>query len=147
MMSAMLRELLPPDTGLAFEAMRALRAHHADREAWVARVDERQRPDGYRLVAAFADGPEAVAVAGFRLGHNLAWGRFVYVDDLSTMPSARGQGHGEALLRWIFDEAGRLGCDEVHLDSGSVPERYAAHRLYHRVGMNITSHHFARPAG
>ena len=138
----MVRELLPPDTGLAFEAMRALRTHYTDRDAWVERVDDLQRPDGYRLVAAFDAGEEAVAVAGFRLGHNLAWGRFIYVDDLSTLPVARGRGHGEALLRWIFDEAQRLGCDEVHLDSGTVPERWAAHRLYHRVGMNIHSHHF-----
>ena len=138
----MVRELLPPDTGLAFEAMRALRTHYTDRGAWVARVDDLQRPDGYRLVAAFGDGTEAVAVAGFRLGHNLAWGRFIYVDDLSTLPAARGRGRGEALLRWIFEEAERLGCDEVHLDSGSVPERWAAHRLYHRVGMNISAHHF-----
>jgi GNAT superfamily N-acetyltransferase len=145
-MRGVVRELLPPDTALAFEAMRALRPHHGERDAWVRRVDELQRPDGYRLVAAFADGgAEAVAVAGFRLGHNLAWGRFVYVDDLSTLPAARGSGHGEALLRWIFDEAERLGCDEVHLDSGTVPERWAAHRLYHRVGMNIGSHHFVRP--
>ena len=141
----MVRELLPPDTALAFEAMRALRPRYDDRDAWVRRIDELQRPAGYRLVAAFADGgEEAVAVAGFRLGHNLAWGRFIYVDDLSTLPAARGRGHGEAVLRWIFDEAQRLGCDEVHLDSGSVPERWAAHRLYHRVGMNINSHHFAR---
>ena len=139
------RELLPPDTALAHAAMRALRTAYADRDAWTQRVDELQRPDGYRLVAAFADGgEEAVAVAGFRLGHNLAWGRFIYVDDLSTLPAARGHGHGEAVLRWIFDEAQRLGCDEVHLDSGSVPERWAAHRLYHRVGMNISSHHFVR---
>jgi GNAT superfamily N-acetyltransferase len=138
----MVRELLQPDTGLAFEAMRALRTHHADRDAWVERVDALQRPDGYRLVAAFDEGEEAVAVAGFRLGHNLAWGRFIYVDDLSTLPAGRGRGHGEALLRWIVDEAQRLGCDEVHLDSGTVPERWAAHRLYHRVGMNISSHHF-----
>jgi GNAT superfamily N-acetyltransferase len=140
----MVRELLPPDTGLAFEAMRALRTHHAEREAWVARVDELQRPDGYRLVAAFGEGEEALAVAGFRLGHNLAWGRFIYVDDLSTLPAARGCGHGAALLDWIFQEAERLGCDEVHLDSGAIPERWAAHRLYHRAGMNISAHHFVR---
>lgn len=144
----MVRELLPPETGLAFEAMRALRSHWRDRDAWVARVDDLQRADGYRLVAAFDDvAGEAVAVAGFRLGHNLAWGRFIYVDDLSTLPAARGRGHAESLLRWIFDEAQRLGCDEVHLDSGTMPERWAAHRLYHRVGMSISSHHFARPAG
>jgi len=141
-MSAMIRELLPPHTGLAFEAMRALRPHHGDRDTWVVRVDELQRREGYRLVAAFDDGADAVAVAGFRLGHNLPWGRFIYVDDLSTLPAGRGRGHGEALMHWIFEEAQRLECDQVHLDSGTVPERWAAHRLYHRVGMSISSHHF-----
>jgi GNAT superfamily N-acetyltransferase len=143
----MVRELLAPETGLAFDAMRVLRTHHDDRDAWVTRVDELQRAEGYRLAGAFdPDGPEsqAVAVAGFRLGHNLAWGRFLYVDDLSTLPAARGRGHGEALLRWVFDEAESLGCDQVHLDSGTVPERWAAHSLYHRVGMSISAHHFVR---
>jgi GNAT superfamily N-acetyltransferase len=127
--------------------MRELRPKLAEAEAFARQVDELQRPEGYRLAGAFDDdGPEsqAVGVAGFRLGHNLAWGRFLYVDDLSTLPAARGRGHGEALLRWVFDEAGRLGCDQVHLDSGTVPERWAAHRLYHRVGMNISAHHFVR---
>jgi GNAT superfamily N-acetyltransferase len=141
----MVRELLPPDTALAHEAMRALRPRYDDRDAWVQRIDELQRPAGYRLVAAFDDdGGEAVAVAGFREGHNLPWGHFLYVDDLSTLPAARGKGFGEALMRWVFDEAQRLGCEEVHLDSGSFPERWDAHRLYHRVGMNISAHHFQR---
>jgi GNAT superfamily N-acetyltransferase len=141
----MVRELLPPDTALAYEAMRALRPRYDNRDGWVQRIDELQRPDGYRLVAAFEDGfEEAVAVAGFREGHNLPWGHFLYVDDLSTHPTGRGRGHGESLMRWIFEEARRLGCEEVHLDSGTFPERWAAHRLYHRVGMNISSHHFQR---
>ena len=124
--------------------MRALRTQYTDEAEFVRRVDEVQRPEGYRLVAAFEDGQEeAVAVAGFRAGHNLPWGRFIYVDDLSTLPSGRGRGHAEALMRWVFEEAERLGCDEVHLDSGTVPERWGAHRLYHRLGMNINSHHFA----
>jgi GNAT superfamily N-acetyltransferase len=139
----MLRELLPPETGLAFEAMRALRPHHAERGAWIARVDELQRPDGYRLIAAFDDrDEEAVAVAGFRLGHNLAWGRFLYVDDLSTVPEARGRGHAGRLLAWIAEEAARQGCDSVELDSGVGADRQDAHRRYFDSGMRIASYHF-----
>ena len=100
-------------------------------------------PDGYRLVAAFDDGEEAVAVAGFRLGHNLAVGRASSTSTTSRRcPPAAGAAMARRCCDWIFDEAQRLGCDEVHLDSGTVPERWAAHRLYHRVGMNISSHHF-----
>lgn len=141
----MLRELLPPDTGLAFEAMRELRPDWSEREAFVRQVDEVQRPESYRLVGAFDAGREqALAVAGFRVVNHLAWGRTLYVDDLSTHPEARGRGHGAALLEWCSDEAKRLGCDQLHLDSGVGPEREDAHRLYFNQGLRISSHHFAK---
>ncbi|UGS37423.1 GNAT family N-acetyltransferase [Capillimicrobium parvum] len=142
------REILPPDTALAFEAMRELRTHLTDAGSFAARVDELQRPEGYRLVGAFDSGEpgaRASAVAGFRAGHNLAWGRYVYVDDLSTRPDARRRGHARALLDWLLEEARRLGCDELHLDSGVGDTRADAHRLYLNARMRITSHHFSRP--
>jgi GNAT superfamily N-acetyltransferase len=140
-------EIVPPDTALAFAAMRALRTHLTDADAFARRVDEVQRPEGYRLVGAFdLPGSPAVAVAGFRVGHNLAWGRFLYLDDLSTAADARRRGHGRALLDWILAEAERLGCDQVHLDSGVGLDRADAHRLYLNAGFVIASHHFARPA-
>ncbi len=145
MIRAVVRELQPPDTGLAFEAMRALRADLPDEAAFVRIVDEDQRPEGYRLAAAFEDGEErAVAVAGFRSGHAIAWGHYLYVDDLSTLPEARGRGHGRALLEWLLEEAGRLGCGQLHLDSGVGLDRADAHRLYLNAGMVISAHHFAR---
>ena len=140
-----IREIVPPDTGLAFAAMHALRPHLADEQAFVRRVDEVQRPEGYRLVGAFEDGwPQAAAVAGFRVSHSIAWGRFLYVDDLSTLPDARGRGHGGRLLEWLTDEALRLRCEQLHLDSGVGPERADAHRLYLNSGLLISAHHFAR---
>jgi GNAT superfamily N-acetyltransferase len=134
---------VPPQTALAFEAMRALRTHYDDEARFVERVDEVQRPQGYRLVGAFEDG-RCVAVAGFRVIHNLAWGDTLYVDDLSSLPAARRRGHGRALLEWCEAEARRLGCQELHLDSGVGPDREDAHRLYFNTGLRITSHHFAR---
>jgi GNAT superfamily N-acetyltransferase len=125
--------------------MAALRGHLRDEAEFVRRVEELQRPEGYRLVAAFEPGgEEAMAVAGFRLDHNLAWGRFLYVDDLSTLPEARGRGHGGRLLDWLAEEARRLGCDSLQLDSGVGPDRVDAHRLYFNHGLSIASHHFAR---
>jgi GNAT superfamily N-acetyltransferase len=138
-----LREIGPGETGLAFEAMKALRPHHGDRDEFVRRVDEVQRPQGYRLVGAFEDG-RVVAVAGFRLIESLAWGRALYVDDLSTLPQARRRGHAGRLLEWCTDEAWRLGCEELHLDSAVGPERQDAHRLYFNQGLRITGFHFAK---
>ena len=124
--------------------MAALRPHFADEAAFVARVDDVQRAEGYRLIGVFEDAPHAVAVAGFRVGHMLAWGRFLYVDDLSTLPEARRRGYGMQLLEWLREEAERLGCDQLHLDSGFGPERTDAHRLYFNSGLAATSLHFAR---
>ena len=141
----MIRELAPEETGLAYEAMTERRGHITDEGEFAERVNELQRPEGYRLAAAFDEGDEmAAAVAGFREGHNLAWGHFIYIDDLSTRPRSRRRGHGAALLQWVLEEAGRLGCDQVHLDSGVGLERSDAHRLYHNSGYVIQAHHFAR---
>ncbi|MBT2504243.1 GNAT family N-acetyltransferase [Curtobacterium sp. ISL-83] len=138
-----IRELTADESSLAFDAMRALRTA-LTREEFVRRVREQAR-DGYRLVAAFDDATTTVfAVAGFRFADNLAWGRHCYIDDLSTVPAARGRGAASRLLAWIADEAGRAGVTQVHLDSGVQAERQDAHRLYFRTGFRISSYHFSR---
>ncbi len=107
------------------------------------RVD-RQRSDGYRVVGSFdADDEEAAAAAGFRVGENLPWGRFLYVDDLVTRAARHGRGHAGALMTWLWEEAQRQGCQEFHLDSGVIPERADAHRLYFRRRLRISAHHFS----
>ena len=135
-----LRELGTGEVGLAHAAMVSLRPEVGSAETFGRRVDEVQRPEGYRLVARFDDAGEVVAVAGFRTGHSLSRGHYLFVDDLVTRPDRRGEGHGKAVLDWLRAEAGRLGCDEVHLDSGT--QRHGAHRFYLREGFDISSFHF-----
>src|SRR4029450_13974503 len=130
----------------AVEAMRPLRPHYGDGAEFGRRVDEVQRPEGYRIVGAF-DGDRCLAVAGFRELNNLAWGHVLYVDDLSTHPDGRRRGSGRALLEWCAEEARRLGCAHLHLDSGVEANRLDAHRLYLNTGMRITSFHFVKPIG
>lgn len=147
-MQCTIREICVPETALAHPALSALRPRFTDPAKFIRQIDEHQRPDGYRLVGVFvataqADTP-AEAAAGFRLSHNLAWGRFLYVDDLSTVPTARRRGHGRRLLDWLIAEAEHLGCDTIHLDSGVGADRLDAHRLYLNARMRITSYHFAR---
>jgi GNAT superfamily N-acetyltransferase len=128
--------------------MLELRPRIGDADAFAEHVDTIQRPEGYRLLGSFADGADAeaqaAAVAGFRIVHHLAWGRALYVDDLSTLPEARGKGHAGALLDHLIAEARSLGCDELHLDSGVGEARWTAHRLYLNHGLTIASHHFQR---
>ena len=138
-----IRELGPEETALAYEAMLELRPKIGSEAEFVTRVNDLQRPQGYRLVASFAAGePRAVAVAGFRTAHFLAWGYAFYVDDLSSRPAFRGQGHAGGLLDWLLAEARRLGCGQLHLDSGVGPDRETAHRLYLNKRLRISAHHF-----
>lgn len=141
-----IRELDPAETHLAYEAMLELRPHIGTQAEFVARVNDVQRPAGYRIVASFDDGEEvAAAAAGFHVGDMLAWGHFLYVEDLVTRGSARRGGHATRLLDWIRAEAERNGCDSLQLDSGS--QRYDAHRLYHSSGYRITGYHFGQLLG
>jgi GNAT superfamily N-acetyltransferase len=139
------RELHADESHRAARALLELRPRFESVERITSQIDA-QRSTGYRVVASFEDGDaDAAAVAGFRIAHNLAWGRFLYVDDLVTRAALRGRGHADAVMAWVLREARRQGCGELHLDSGVGPEREDAHRFYFRHGMRIASYHFTRP--
>jgi len=125
-----------------FPVMAQLRPH-LERSEFVARV-RRQMAGGYRL-AYLLEEDTVRAVAGYRILENLAWGRFLYVDDLVTDEAARSQGHGKALLAWLAERARQEGCAQLHLDSGH--HRKDAHRFYLREGMDLASYHFLRKLG
>ncbi len=131
------------ETHLAYLAMVELRPHLESRDAFVRLVNQDLRPEGFRLVASFEDGiADAAAVAGFRAGHNLALGYNLYVDDLVTQAAFRKRGHAARLMEWLVEEARRLGCAQIHLDS--AVHRHEAHRLYLNQRMDIMAYHFNR---
>ena len=115
-----LRPIPPAQAHLALPALRALRPdspHTATPDALRTFLST-TGPEGYALIGAFEPGrEEAAAVAGYRV----------------------------MLLHWLEARASELGCAELHLDSGVGETRHAAHRLYHRAGMNVTAHHFSLP--
>jgi len=126
------------DIAACFDVMAQLRTH-LSRDEFVPRV-RRQMAAGYRLAVVEADA-RVVAAAGYRLGENLAWGRFLYVDDLVTDQTVRSRGHGQELFDWLVAAARATKCDQFHLDSGV--QRFDTHRFYLRNRMRITSHHFS----
>ena len=112
---------------------------HLRQEDFVA-IIRKQFNEGYRL--AFVESEQrVVAAAGFRIQHNLVWGRFCYVDDLVADEKVRSQGHGSELLDWLGQFARSEGCTRLELDSGV--QRFAAHRFYLRHRMSISCHHFS----
>ncbi len=108
-------------------------------EEFVERI-RRQEQAGFRLLYLEMDG-QVKCVAGFRILENLAWGKFLYVDDLVTKSAEVNRGYGSAVFDWLVRYARGQGCEQLHLDSGV--QRYEAHRFYMHKGQAITSHHFA----
>jgi len=122
-----------------FPVIRQLRPHLVEDE-YLETVKGMQR-SGYRL-AAVVDGERVLCVAGFRIVEFLAWGRFLYVDDLVTDEDARSGGHGGRMLNWLAAEGKRNDCEQLHLDSYVV--RHDTHRFYFREGMKISAYHFSK---
>lgn len=124
-----------------FEVMNQLRTH-VPKDQYLERVRRQHQVGQYNLVAVIED--DAVrCVAGYRFVECLAWGKFVYVDDLVTDGNARSNNCGKQIMSWLANEAKENGCDQLHLDSGV--QRHAAHRFYLRERMDITCYHFAMP--
>ena len=120
-----------------YPVMAELRPHLVKQE-FVTRV-RRQQQHGYYL-AYLEEGEDTQAVVGFRIAESLAWGRYLYVDDLVSRAPIRSRGYGQELFEWVVAFAKSEGCEALHLDSGV--QNFAAHRFYLRNNMIISSHHF-----
>jgi len=121
-----------------YPAFAALRPHLRPEE-FLPRV-RRQEEQSYRILALRHEG-SIPSAAGFRIAEFLAWGKVLYIDDLTTLPEARGKGFAAALLDRLIGHAREAGCDAVHLDTGYG--RHAAHRLYLNRGFELACHHMA----
>ena len=125
----------------AWPVMAQLRPNLADAGEFATRVRLQMSDEGYRLVAADDADGQPRALAGFRIQTMLWRGRSLYVDDLVTDAAVRSGGYGKALFEWLVAEGRRLGCAQLHLDSGV--QRFDAHRFYLRQRMAIVGHHFS----
>jgi len=59
-----------------------------------------------------------------------------------TAEGQRGKHYGETLMAWMERRARDEGCETFSLDSGT--QRTGAHKFYFRLGLPITSFHFAK---
>jgi GNAT superfamily N-acetyltransferase len=121
-----------------FPVVRELRSH-LELTSFIVQVQRQQQQFNYQLVYLQVD-RTIQAVAGFRISESLAWGKFLYVDDLVSKSDDRSKGYGGELFNWLIDYARTENCQQLTLDSGV--QRFAAHRFYLRQRMEITSHHF-----
>ena len=121
-----------------FELLKLLRPH-LKKNDFVKRV-RTQKKEGYKLIY-IADDEGVKSVTGYRMGQYLAWGKILLVDDLITLPEARGIGFGTHLLKWLKGEAKKFECDGIHLDSGI--DQADSHRLYLNLGLKIDCLHLS----
>ncbi len=127
------------DIAAAFDAFLELRPALTDVNSFVDQVLAQQK-QGYQIIA-IAEGDEIVACIGFRVMTMLAWGNFLYIDDLITKQRCRGKGYARFLLNHVTQIAKDRGCEQVHLDTGYA--RHAAHRVYLNHGFEFGSFHLA----
>ena len=121
------------------QVLRELRPHIPEND-FVAIVKDMMQ-EGYQL--AFIEvGEKAVAAVGYRYLQFLFNGKHIYIDDLSTLPEARGKGYGGQLLDFVTAAALEKGYTSVTHDSGY--QRLDAHRLYLNKGFSLSSHHFTK---
>jgi len=100
---------------------------------------KKMKVENYSLIF-IEENEKAISACGFRYLTSLFDGQYIYIDDLSTLPEARGKGHAGMLFDFIVEKAKAENLKAVHLDSGH--QRFDAHRLYLKKGMKIASHHF-----
>jgi GNAT superfamily N-acetyltransferase len=59
------------------------------------------------------------------------------LDEVVVDKDARGRGVGEAIVRHCLDVGRRKGAQVAELQSGRGEVRFAAHRLYKRIGFQV----------
>ncbi len=138
-MSTVQKVLTDADIAKCRRAIQALRPQLTD-ELYSEAV--KKTLEDHRQIVFIENDGEAAAVAVFETGYNLFRGKYIYIDDLSTLPGQRGKGYAGIILDWIFAYAREEKFDEVHLDSGVNEARTAAHRLYLNKRFQVTSLHF-----
>jgi GNAT superfamily N-acetyltransferase len=128
------------DVRRCWKAYKELRPHLRSEDELVERWRV-QMAEGFRIVY-IEEADTVTALAGYRFLNTMAWGHILYIDDLVAVAARHKTGLGTMLLNYLQEEAFRLGCDAVHLDTGY--QRHLAHLSYLRNGFRFDCHHLAR---
>jgi GNAT superfamily N-acetyltransferase len=109
-----------------YGVMSQLRPHLQAAE-YVGIVRMQQAESGYKL-AALKENGRVTSVAGFRISHSLATGKYLYLDDLVTDQDRRSQGAGRVLFHWLVLQARNGQCRVLHRLLPFLPETFAGRK-------------------
>ncbi len=126
------------DIAACFPVLAELRPQLAA-DTFVAAIQHLMATTNFRL--AYLDDTGIKAVAGYRVSEWLHAGKYLEIEDLVALSTARSKGYGGALFDWLVKEAANRGCRQLRLLSGV--KRLDAHRFYLRKGMIIEAHYFS----
>lgn len=127
------------EVAACFPVLHQLRPH-LEQDNFLAHFRQLQASDRYQLVSIKDSVGKIVAVAGYTIYTNLAFGRHLYLQDLVTADSERSKGYGKLLIDWLRQHAKEQDCSTLHLCSKF--ERQDAHRFYEREGIEKLAYHF-----
>lgn len=114
-----------------------LRFYQADLDEAVTRITWERFHDANEPMYAIGafDGDQLLGIV-HAVKHRATWtqGWYLYLEDLFTVPQARGQGVGTALITAVYDLADQIGASRVYW---LTHESNAAGRaLYDKVAQN-----------
>ncbi len=119
-----------------------VRQHHTtmkdeDFESLIQEMKE----TGYRTIGAFKD-QRLCATVGFWIGVRFYCGKYMYINNFIVDNTIRGQGIGSYVMNWLEEEAKKLGCKAIVLDS--YVNNHAAHKFYIARNYVINNFHFKK---
>lgn len=118
----------PSDLMRAYPILKELRTS-LSWDDFVYHYEQAKERDHYCLVG-IENGGELVAIMGYRVLHDFAHGKHLYIDDLVTTAKSRSSGMGTILLEFAEQEAKRMQCKGLRLCTGI--ENEGGKRFYER---------------
>ncbi len=97
--------------------------------------------NNYQMLAVFSN-DEMVGVCGYWILKMLYCGRYMQISNFVTDEKYRGQGVGNAIIKYLENYAKELKCDKFVLDSNVLNQD--PHSLFFKHGFYIRGLHFMK---
>ncbi len=137
-----IRELDLKELELAYEVLSQLRTQLSYKEFEDLIYDMRHME--YKMIGILDD-HKLISYAGIAVQTNLYHKRHLYVFDLVTDESHRGEGYGKMMLEYLEDYAKMAMCENIVLSSGF--SREDAHKFYEQNRFKKVSYVFIKNIG
>jgi ribosomal protein S18 acetylase RimI-like enzyme len=127
----------PTEIQQCWEVVFLLRPH-LNKDTWITMAEEMMQQEQYFIDGIF-DNDRFVAFAGYRNMTTFHTGKFIYIDDLCTLDSYRGQGLASLLLEHVKAIAITNNKDAIVLDTDFTNN--AAQKVYLKSGFKLAAIH------